>query len=423
MTKKFAALAGLILVLSVQRPQAQGARAQIYFVDIGTGAGTLIVSPTGKTLLVDGGPPGRRHDENHPDAGCAGHRDDRLHRPHPLPHRSRRRPHRDHRRRTRRRHCLRQRRRGRRHSAEPDRFHQPGVHRLQERDRRRRRRAATIAPGQVIDLGGGMRATCLVAGGRLLGGGSVPITNEDLNSEAISLLDRVQRLRLHRLGRPHRRRQHQHRESAGCRNLGRPARRRRRRRPAQPSRQHDREQSDVSQRAQSRSRGRRDRLDQHLRPSEPRNGQQVPEHAVDQRQRFPGTGAAAAGPGPGLLSDRTELRRATTANRSRAISARTIATAGSGTILLDDRRHHQLLDAELRRRRRADRPAAAHLSDRRRVERSDHRLPADRHPDDRIPSRRSPQTRSSSRRRSTTTTRRWPGSTLSYSLNGAPQPP
>src|SRR5262249_44639566 len=47
---------------------------------------------------------------------------------------------------------------------------------------------ATILPGQVIDLGGGMTATCLVAGGRLLSGGSVPITNEDLNSESISLL-------------------------------------------------------------------------------------------------------------------------------------------------------------------------------------------------------------------------------------------
>ena len=57
-TRNFAPLAGLMFVLSVQGPQAQGARAHIFFVDIGTGAGTLIVSPTGKTLLVDGGPPG-----------------------------------------------------------------------------------------------------------------------------------------------------------------------------------------------------------------------------------------------------------------------------------------------------------------------------------------------------------------------------
>src|SRR5262249_22431114 len=33
-------------------------KAKIYFVDIGQGAGTLIVSPTGKTLLIDGGPNG-----------------------------------------------------------------------------------------------------------------------------------------------------------------------------------------------------------------------------------------------------------------------------------------------------------------------------------------------------------------------------
>src|SRR3954469_8370896 len=57
MTKKIAALAVLVTVLLTQHPHAQTA-ARIYFVDIGTGAGTLIVSPTGKTLLVDGGPPG-----------------------------------------------------------------------------------------------------------------------------------------------------------------------------------------------------------------------------------------------------------------------------------------------------------------------------------------------------------------------------
>ena len=33
-----------------------------------------------------------------------------------------------------------------------------------------------------------MRATCIVAGGRLLSGGAVAITNEDLNTESISLL-------------------------------------------------------------------------------------------------------------------------------------------------------------------------------------------------------------------------------------------
>ena len=33
-----------------------------------------------------------------------------------------------------------------------------------------------------------MRATCLAAGGRLLSGGAIPITNDDLNTESISLL-------------------------------------------------------------------------------------------------------------------------------------------------------------------------------------------------------------------------------------------
>src|SRR5262249_20878082 len=58
MTKKLIALCLLTFVALVQRPQAQAGTARIFFVDIGQGAGTLIVSPTGKTLLVDGGPPG-----------------------------------------------------------------------------------------------------------------------------------------------------------------------------------------------------------------------------------------------------------------------------------------------------------------------------------------------------------------------------
>src|SRR3954452_9694916 len=56
--RRAALLALFFIVLSVQQPAAQGPAARIYFVDIGQGAGTLIVSPTGKTLLVDGGPPG-----------------------------------------------------------------------------------------------------------------------------------------------------------------------------------------------------------------------------------------------------------------------------------------------------------------------------------------------------------------------------
>jgi beta-lactamase superfamily II metal-dependent hydrolase/DNA/RNA endonuclease YhcR with UshA esterase domain len=46
----------------------------------------------------------------------------------------------------------------------------------------------TINPGTVIDLGGGMKATCLVAGGRLLGGTNIYISQTDLNSESISTL-------------------------------------------------------------------------------------------------------------------------------------------------------------------------------------------------------------------------------------------
>ena len=46
----------------------------------------------------------------------------------------------------------------------------------------------TAVPGNGIDLGGGMHATFVAAGGRLLSGGSVAITNDDLNSESISTL-------------------------------------------------------------------------------------------------------------------------------------------------------------------------------------------------------------------------------------------
>ena len=44
---------------SARRAAAGRRAAKIYFVDIGQGASTLIVSPTGKTLLVDGGPTGQ----------------------------------------------------------------------------------------------------------------------------------------------------------------------------------------------------------------------------------------------------------------------------------------------------------------------------------------------------------------------------
>src|SRR6185503_10188638 len=44
------------------------------------------------------------------------------------------------------------------------------------------------ASNAFIDLGGGMRATFIAAGGRMLSGGSAAITNADLNTESISLL-------------------------------------------------------------------------------------------------------------------------------------------------------------------------------------------------------------------------------------------
>ena len=202
MTQKLAAFA-IILVLLVQRPHAQGSLARIYFVDIGTGAATLIVSPTGKTLLVDGGPPGggtKDHSALLDTLGIAAidytvlthyhiDHDRRHHRAVECgPRRGR--------------HRLRQRRRRRRHAAghlDLDRTALRGTYLNYVAARPAGVTRATIAPGQVIDLGGGMRATCIVAGGRLLSGGSVAITNEDLNTESISLLDRVQRLRLHRV--------------------------------------------------------------------------------------------------------------------------------------------------------------------------------------------------------------------------------
>src|SRR6185295_17094633 len=196
MIKKLTALAALVLLLLTQRPQAQGpaGTANIYFVDIGTGASTLIVSPTGKTLLVDGGPDGSAtkiaalmstlgisaidytvvthyhidHISGITELINAG----KVHgtafdngdgadvqppgtstspastRGHYLNYRSAITAH-------------------------------PEVTR------------ATVMPGTpdgVLDLGGGMRATFLAAGGRLLSGGQAAITNDDLNSESISVL-------------------------------------------------------------------------------------------------------------------------------------------------------------------------------------------------------------------------------------------
>jgi beta-lactamase superfamily II metal-dependent hydrolase len=190
MMKKLIALCLLTFVALVQRPHAQAGTARIYFVDIGQGAGTLIVSPAGKTLLVDGGPPGGgtkigalldtlgiatidytvlTHYHIDHDSGLmellnagrvAGIAYDNGDDPAVQPP-------------------------GTSTSSASTRgtylnyvtaTGHAGVTRQ------------TITPGQVIDLGGGMKATCLAAAGHFLSGGSVAITNDDLNSESISLL-------------------------------------------------------------------------------------------------------------------------------------------------------------------------------------------------------------------------------------------
>jgi len=168
-----------------QAPQQTNA-AHIYFIDIGQGASTLIVGPTGKTLLVDGGPDASGsavlgvlnalhinsldntvlthyhidHDSGLTavlNAGKVGgiaydNGDDPAVQPPSLTGST-----------------------GTAYTAYRNATaHAGGRH--------------TIAAGDVIDLGGGMRATCLAAGGHLLGDGRVPISNTDLNSESISLL-------------------------------------------------------------------------------------------------------------------------------------------------------------------------------------------------------------------------------------------
>ena len=178
-----------VIFFSFSLPAAAQGVAKIYFVDIGTGAGTLIVSPTGKTLLVDGGPPGAgttrlvpllaslgistidytvlTHYHIDHDSGltevfnagkvAGGIAYDNGDAPGVIP---------------------------------PSLTGSTGVAYTAYKNAVIAGGATrqTIAPGQVIDLGGGMTATCLVVGGRLLSGGSVTITNEDLNSESISLL-------------------------------------------------------------------------------------------------------------------------------------------------------------------------------------------------------------------------------------------
>jgi beta-lactamase superfamily II metal-dependent hydrolase len=160
--------------------------ARIYFVDIGQGAGTLIVSPTGKTLLVDGGPGGGgtkigsllntlgistidftvlSHYHIDHDAGLtevfnagrvAGIAYDNGDGVDVMPPNN-----------------------GSTRNAYLSYIastNRPGVTRQ------------TIQPGQVIDLGGGMRATCIVSGGRFIGGANMPINTDDINNQSITVL-------------------------------------------------------------------------------------------------------------------------------------------------------------------------------------------------------------------------------------------
>ncbi|MCU1350636.1 MAG: repeat protein, partial [Acidobacteria bacterium] len=172
-------------------PPPSGSLAKVYFVDIGQGAGTLIVGPPpgNKTLLVDAGPTGQGnakvipllnalgittidntivthyhvdHDAGMTEvinagrvAGTAYDNGDAVNVQPPVITNST----------------------GTAYTAYKNAITaHPAVTRQ------------TITPGTVIDLGGGMRATCLVAGGNLLGGGNIYISPTDLNSESISVL-------------------------------------------------------------------------------------------------------------------------------------------------------------------------------------------------------------------------------------------
>src|SRR5262245_11840148 len=198
MSRKLAPVGVLIVLLLAQRPQAQAATARIFFVDIGQGAGTLIVSPTGKTLLVDGGSDGNGNGlgsklqtlmttlgiaqidytvvtHYHIDHisgitelinagkvnGTAFDNGDGGDVEPP----------------------------GTATSASSTRGHWLAYKAaIAANPQVTRQTVDPGGPNGSIDLGGGMRATFMTAGGRLQSGGTVPITNQDLNSESVSVL-------------------------------------------------------------------------------------------------------------------------------------------------------------------------------------------------------------------------------------------
>ena len=200
MKKQLTALAALVLLLLTQRPHAQGpALAQIYFVDIGQGASTLIVSPTGKTLLVDGGPPGSGAKiASLLDARGISQIDYTVLTHYHIDHMGG---------------LIEIMTAGRVKSAasggvaydngDAPEVQPPGTSTSPTSTRGTYLNyvaavasagAARVTPNpggaaaNAIDLGGGMRATFIAAGGRLITGGVAAITNADLNSESISVL-------------------------------------------------------------------------------------------------------------------------------------------------------------------------------------------------------------------------------------------
>jgi beta-lactamase superfamily II metal-dependent hydrolase len=190
--KKLTALAALALLLLTQRPAAQGAGLRIFFVDIGQGAGTLIVGPpdgTGKvtSLLVDGGPPSGGTAKIIPLLDTLGIAkiDYTVVTHYHIDHISG---------------ITELLNAGRVGTVAYDNGDAPELTPPAAGGTRNAYlayiAAATAAgiprqqiqPGEVIPLGPGVRASCIVAGGRLISRGVVAITNEDLNSESIALL-------------------------------------------------------------------------------------------------------------------------------------------------------------------------------------------------------------------------------------------
>ena len=220
---------------------------------------------------------------------------------------------------------------------------------------------ATIQPGQVIDLGGGMRATCIVAGGRLLSGGATADHQRGSEHREHQPARRAQQLRLPRVRRPDRRRQHEHGEDAGHRNLRRPDGRRRRRRAAEPPRQHDDEQSGVPVGGESRSRGRaigrnntfghpnRETVNKYLNtPVTGGNTLRRDGRAAGRRHRS------------GLLPERSEPVRRRSRHAAGVSPAAAAGHAGQGTLLLATDGTTTYSAEQLRRRRQRRSAPAVH---------------------------------------------------------------